>query len=75
MRNPYNDLAESFWGYTNLMEATVSHTAEEWHDAKYNDGKYNIIVEKFVDMSGKEIAKVCHYGGQGRIRAQVHSGV
>lgn len=57
VRNPYNDLAESFWGYTNLMEATVSHTAEEWHDAKYNDGKYNIIVEKFVDMSGKEIAK------------------
>ena len=57
VRNPYNDLAESFWGYTDLMEATVSHTAEEWHDAKYNDGKYNIIVEKFVDMSGKEIAK------------------
>ena len=57
VRNPYNDLAESFWGYTDLMEATVSHTAEEWHDAKYNDGKYNIIVEKFIDMSGKEIAK------------------
>lgn len=57
VRNPYNDLSESFWGYTDLMEATVSHTAEEWHDAKYNDGKYNIIVEKFVDMSGKEIAK------------------
>ena len=57
VRNPYNDLAESFWGYTDLMEATVSHTAEEWHDAKYNDGKYNIIVEKFVDMSGKEITK------------------
>ena len=34
-----------------------SHTAEEWHDAKYNDGKYNIIVEKFVDTNGKEIAK------------------
>ena len=50
VRNPYNDLAESFWGYTDLMEATVSHTAEEWHDAKYNDGKYNIIVEKFVDI-------------------------
>lgn len=57
VRNPYNDLAESFWGYTDLMEATVSHTAEEWHDAKYNDGKYNIIVEKFVDINGKEIAK------------------
>ena len=57
VKNPYNDLAESFWGYTNLMEATVSHTAEEWHDAKYNDGKYNIIVEKFVDTDGKEIAK------------------
>ena len=28
VKNPYNDLAESFWGYTNLMEATVSHTAE-----------------------------------------------
>lgn len=57
VRNPYNDLAESFWGYTDLMEATVSHTAEEWHDTKYNDGKYNIIVEKFVDTNDKEIAK------------------
>ena len=57
VRNSYNDLAESFWGYTDLMEATVSHTAEEWHDAKYNDSKYNIIVEKFVDTNGKEIAK------------------
>ena len=57
VRNPYNDLAESFWGYTDLIEATVSHTAEEWHDAKYNDGKYNIIVEKFVDTNGKEIEK------------------
>lgn len=57
VRNPYNDLAESFWGYTDLMEATVSHTAEEWHDAKYNDSKYNVIVEKFVDTNGKEIAK------------------
>lgn len=57
VRNPYNDLAESFWGYTDLMEATVSHTAEEWHDAKYNDGKYNIIAQKFVDTNGKEIAK------------------
>ncbi len=75
VRNPYNDLAESFWGYTDLMEATVSHTAEEWHDAKYNDGKYNIIVEKFVDANGKGDRKVCHYGRQRRIRAQGHSGV
>ena len=38
------------------MEATISHSAEEWHSLSYNDGNYNIIVEKFVDQNGKELA-------------------
>ena len=54
---PYNDLPETHWGYCDLMEATVSHSAEEWHGLSYRDGKYNIIIEKFVDMSGKELAE------------------
>lgn len=54
---PYNDLPETHWGYCDLMEATVSHSAEEWHGLSYRDGKYNIIIEKFVDASGKELAE------------------
>lgn len=57
VQNPYNDLAETFWGYCDIMEATVPHTAEDWHGVNYNDGKYNVIVEKFVDKSGRELAK------------------
>ena len=54
---PYNDLPETHWGYCDLMEATVPHSAEEWHGLSYHDGKYNIIIEKFVDASGKELAE------------------
>ena len=39
------------------MEATVPHSAEEWHGLSYNNGNYNIIVEKFVDQNGKELAE------------------
>ena len=53
---PYNDLVENHWAYCDLMEATISHSAEEWHGLSYNDGNYNIIVEKFVDQDGKELA-------------------
>lgn len=54
---PYNDLVENHWGYCDLMEATVPHSAEEWHGLSYNDGIYNIIVEKFVDQNGVELAE------------------
>ena len=47
------------------MEATVPHSAEEWHGLSYNDGIYNIIVEKFVDQNGKELAEAVTHGGQG----------
>ena len=54
---PYNDLVEKHWSYCDLMEATVPHSAEEWHGLSYNDGIYNIIVEKFVDQNGVELAE------------------
>ena len=54
---PYNDLVEKHWSYCDLMEATVPHSAEEWHGLSYNDGIYNIIVEKFVDQNGAELAE------------------
>lgn len=57
VKNPYTDLPENHWGYTDIMEATVPHSAEEWHGSHYNNGKYNVIIEKFVDQNGKEIAK------------------
>ena len=54
---PYNDLVEKHWGYCDLMEASIPHSAEEWHGLSYNDGNYNIIIEKFVDQNGKELAE------------------
>lgn len=61
---PYNDLPETHWGYCDLMEATVPHSAEEWHGLSYHDGKYNIIIEKFVDASGKELAETVTTAGK-----------
>ena len=61
---PYNDLVENHWGYCDLMEATVPHSAEEWHGLSYNDGNYNIIVEKFVDQNGKELAEAVTTAGK-----------
>ena len=61
---PYNDLVENHWGYCDLMEATVPHSAEEWHGLSYNDGIYNIIVEKFVDQNGKELAEAVTTAGK-----------
>ena len=61
---PYNDLAEKHWSYCDLMEATIPHSAEEWHGLSYNDGNYNIIVEKFVDQNGKELAETVTTAGK-----------
>ena len=61
---PYNDLVENHWSYCDLMEASIPHSAEEWHGLSYNDGNYNIIIEKFVDMSGKELAETVITAGK-----------
>lgn len=61
---PYNDLVENHWGYCDLMEATIPHSAEEWHGLSYNDGNYNIIIEKFVDQNGKELVKTVTTAGK-----------
>ena len=61
---PYNDLAEKHWSYCDLMEATIPHSAEEWHGLSYNDGNYNIIIEKFVDQNGKELVKTVTTAGK-----------
>ena len=55
--NVENDLVENHWAYCDLMEATIPHSAEEWHGLSYNDGNYNIIIEKFVDQNGKQLAE------------------
>ena len=57
VRNPYNDLVETFWGYCDVMEATIRHNGADWHGIEYNDGSYDVIVERFVDTHGNEIAK------------------
>ena len=61
---PYNDLAEKHWSYCDLMEASIPHSAEEWHGLSYNDGNYNIIIEKFVDQSGNELAEAVSTAGK-----------
>lgn len=55
--NPYNDIAESHWAYCDAMEATIKHDTAAWHGMTYNGGKVNLIIEKYVDASGKEIKK------------------
>lgn len=54
--NPYVDLKEDYWGYCNLMEATVKHSGIDWHGTDYNAGEFNVITECFVDEDGNEIA-------------------
>ena len=54
---PYNDITASHWGYCDVMEATVRHTAKDWHGYYFNSVQYNVIVERFVDEEGNEIAK------------------
>ena len=61
---PYNDLVENHWGYCDLMEASIPHSAEEWHGLSYNDGIYNIIIEKFVDQDGKELDETVTTAGK-----------
>ena len=61
---PYNDLVENHWSYCDLMEATIPHSAEEWHGLSYNDGNYNIIIEKFVDQNGRELAETVTTAGK-----------
>ena len=55
--NPYTDLVETYWAYSDLMEATVRHAATDWHDLTHYDGNLNIIIEKYVDDDGNEITE------------------
>ena len=66
VKNPYTDLPESFWGYCDVMEATVRHNGAEWHGTDYNDGVFNVIRERFVDTHGNEIAKPVTTKGKAR---------
>ncbi|MCD7947392.1 MAG: DUF11 domain-containing protein [Oscillospiraceae bacterium] len=56
VQNPYTDLVETYWAYGDLLEATIKHAASDWHDLTYNDGNLNIIIERYVDADGNEIA-------------------
>ena len=54
--NPYIDLVETYWGYADLIEATVKHAATDWHCLTYNGGNLNIIIERYINAEGNEIA-------------------
>lgn len=74
VRNPYTDLATNHWGYTQIMEATVQHSGADWHGTNYNGGKFNVIVEKFVDGEGKELATSVTSSGKAEATTQEISG-
>lgn len=57
VNNPYEDLAETYWGYADLIEATVKHSSSDWHSTDYKDGKFNLVIEHFVDSEGNKIAE------------------
>lgn len=57
VKNPYTDLSESYWGYCDVMEATIHHNGADWHGTDYNDGAFNVIKERFIDTHCEEIAK------------------
>ena len=55
--NPYNDLVPTHWAFGDLIEATIRHDLIDWHGTAFNDGEINIIIERFVDQDGNEIAE------------------
>jgi|GEM_PF-2426541 len=55
--NPYNDLVPTHWAFGDLIEATIRHDLVDWHGTDFNDGEINIIIERFVDQDGNEIAE------------------
>ena len=55
--NPYNDITESHWAFCEAMEATIQHDTVAWHGTHYNDGIFNVVYERFVDLAGEEIAE------------------
>lgn len=61
VENPYIDLTKNHWAYNHAMEATIKHNHKEgeaaWHQRTYNDGKYDLQIERFVDEKGKVIAE------------------
>ncbi|MFM9414531.1 isopeptide-forming domain-containing fimbrial protein, partial [Peptococcus simiae] len=59
VKNPYTDIKEDDWYYADALEATINHKKErgKWHGFDYNDGKYNVIIEKYVDTEGNVIQK------------------
>lgn len=63
VENPYTDLVETYWAYGDLIEATVKHSAADWHKLNFAD-TVNRIVERFVDENGNEIAEAVSTEGQ-----------
>lgn len=57
VQNPYIDINDKNWAYPDAMEATIRHKTEDWHPLTFNNGEYNVVIEKFVDRDGKEISK------------------
>lgn len=59
---PYNDLADTYWGYGNLMEASVPHTHYEWHGTEYN--------RAFCGRKGQQDCRGYRFPGQGAVLCQ-----
>jgi len=53
--NPYNDLVSSHWAYGDIIEASILHDVVDWHGVAFNDGRINIVTERFIDENGVEL--------------------
>jgi len=55
-KNPYNDLERIHWAYGDLLGATICHDVVDWFGTGFNEGELGIVIERFVDEYGYELA-------------------
>ena len=62
--NPYTDIVSTHWAFGDIIEATIRHCFIDWHGTAFNDGRINVIIERFVDQDGNEIAETVIRDGE-----------
>lgn len=56
--NPYNDVKNSHWAYLDIMEASDTHIASDWHNAgEEGITGLNIVTKRYIDTNNNEISE------------------
>lgn len=55
--NPYSDLESTYWAYGNVIGASHDYDVVDWLGTALNDGRFNVLIERFVDQDGNLIAE------------------